>query len=109
MTDETKTVRLRDLRTLGKQGGVTARLDDGSELLLMPNYALKKANGYVDGRLREVEFHLSYKSIYSQIRTIKKDSQLVARKVRSPAGFELRITGKGYRPPFNATNKKKGI
>ena len=33
MIDET-TVRLRDLRNLGKQGGATARLEDGTELLL---------------------------------------------------------------------------
>ncbi|MFU2164784.1 hypothetical protein ACMZ6Z_08365 [Streptococcus pluranimalium] len=98
MTDETQTVRLRDLRNLGKQGGVTARLDDGTELFLKPNYAVKKANGYVDGCLREVEFHLPYKSIYSQIRTIKKAGQLVARKVKTPSGVELRLTGKGYKP-----------
>ncbi|WP_162011931.1 hypothetical protein [Streptococcus sp. S784/96/1] len=98
MTDETQTVRLKDLRNLGKQGGVTARLDDGTDLFLKPDYAIKKANGYVDGRLREVEFHLSYKSIYNQIRTIKKAGQLVARKVRSPSGPELRLTGKGYKP-----------
>lgn len=97
MTDETQTVRLRDLRNLGKQGGATARLEDGTELFLKPDYAIKKANGYVDGCLREVEFRLSYKSIYSQIRTIKKAGQLVARKVRNPSGAELRLTGKGYK------------
>ncbi|MGT2754110.1 hypothetical protein [Streptococcus ovis] len=97
MIDETQTVRLRDLRNLGKQGGVTARLDDGTELLLKPDFAIKKTKGYVDGRLRDVEFHLSYKNIYSQIRTLKKGNSLVARKVRSPSGFELRLTGRGYR------------
>ena len=98
MIDETQTVHLRDLRNLGKQGGATARLDDGTDLILKPNYAVKQARGYVDGVLRDVEFHLAYKSIYSQIRTIKKDGHGVARKVRSPSGFELRLTGKGYKP-----------
>lgn len=98
MTDEKQIVRLRDLRNLGKQGGATARLDDGTELSLKPDYAIKQAKGYVDGVARDVEFRLSYKSIYSQIRTIKKAGQLVARKVRSPSGAELRLTGKGYKP-----------
>ena len=98
MIDETQTVRLRDLRNLGKQGGATARLDDGTDLILKPNYAVKQAKGYVDGVLKDVEFHLSYKSIYDHIRTIKKAGHLVARKVRSPSGFELRLTGKGYKP-----------
>ena len=66
MIDETQTVHLRDLRNLGKQGGATARLDDGTDLILKPNYAVKQARGYVDGVLRDVEFHLAYKSIYSQ-------------------------------------------
>ncbi|MBY5034216.1 hypothetical protein [Streptococcus dysgalactiae] len=98
MTDEKQTVRLRDLRNLGKQGGATARLDDGTELSLKPDYAIKQAKGYVDGVARDVEFHLSYPSIYDQIRTIKKDGHLVARKLRSPSGFTLRLTGKGYQP-----------
>lgn len=38
MTDETKKVYLRDLRNLGKQGGATARLEDGTELFLKPDY-----------------------------------------------------------------------
>ncbi|MBF0786697.1 MULTISPECIES: hypothetical protein [unclassified Streptococcus] len=108
MIDETQTVHLRDLRNLGKQGGATARLEDGTELILKPDYAVKKARGYVDGILRDVEFHLPYKSIYSHIRTIKKDNHLVARKTRSPAGFVLRLTGKGYQSPSYRTNKQKG-
>lgn len=83
MTDEI-TVRLRDLKNLGKQGGATARLEDGTDLILKPDYAVKQARGYVDGILRDVEFHLPYKKVYDQIRTIKKGSHIVARKVRSP-------------------------
>lgn len=98
MIDETKTVRLRDLKALGKQGGATARLEDGTDLLLKPDYAMKQAKGYVDGVLRDVEFHLDYQRIYKQIRTIKKDGHLVARKVRTLSGFKLYLTGKGYRP-----------
>ena len=83
MIDET-TVRLRDLKNLGKQGGATARLENGTDLILKPGYAVKQARGYVDGVLRDVEFHLPYKKVYNQIRTIKKGGHLVARKVRSP-------------------------
>ena len=97
MTDEI-TVRLKDLKNLGKQGGATARLEDGTDLILKPDYAVKQARGYVDGVLRNVEFHLPYKKVYDQIRTIKKGSHIVARKVRSQSGVELRLTGKGYQP-----------
>ena len=97
MLDET-TVRLKDLKNLGKQGGATARLEDGTDLILKPDYAVKLARGYVDGILRDVEFHLSYKKVYDQIRTIKRGSHIVARKVRSPSGVELRLTGIGYQP-----------
>lgn len=97
MIDETR-VRLRDLKNLGKQGGATARLEDGTDLILKPDYAVKQAKGYVEGILRDVEFHLPYKKIYEQIRTIKKDAHIVARKVKTPSGMELRLTGKGYNP-----------
>ena len=95
MIDET-TVRLRDLKNLGKQGGATARLEDGTDLILKPDYAVKQARGYVDGVLRDVEFHLPYKKVYDQIRTIKRDAQVIARKVKTPLGMELRLTGRGY-------------
>ena len=95
MIDET-TVRLRDLKNLGKQGGATARLEDGTDLILKPDYAVKQARGYVDGVLKDVEFHLPYKKVYDQIRTIKRDAQVIARKVKTPLGMELRLTGRGY-------------
>ena len=97
MTDEI-TVRLKDLKVLGKQGGATARLEDGTDLILKPDYAVKQARGYVDGLLRDVEFHLPYKKVYDQIRTIKRDAQVIAQKVKTPSGMELRLTGKGYNP-----------
>ena len=50
------------------------------------------------GLLRDVEFHLPYKKVYDQIRTIKRDAQVIARKVKTPSGMELRLTGKGYNP-----------
>lgn len=96
--NEIKVVRLKDLKQLGKEGGATARLEDGTDLILKPYYAIKQAKGYVDGVIRDVEFHLSYQSIYDDIRTIKKDGHLVARKVRTPKGFELHLTRKGYHP-----------
>ena len=89
MIDEI-TVSLKDLKVLGKQGGATARLEDGTD------YAVKQAKGYVDGLLRDVEFHLPYKKVYDQIRTIKRDAQVIARKVKTPLGMELRLTGRGY-------------
>ena len=61
-------------KNLGKQGGATARLEDGTNLILKPDYAVKQARGYVDGLLRDVEFHLPYKKVYDQIRTIKRCS-----------------------------------
>lgn len=96
--NETQLVHLKDLKALGKQGGATARLEDGTDLILKSHYALKQARGYVDGVLRDVEFHLPYAKIFPRIRTIKKDGHLVARKVRTPLGDELRLTGKGYHP-----------
>lgn len=102
MIDEI-TVSLKDLKVLGKQGGATARLEDGTDLILKPDYAVKQAKGYVDGHLRDVEFHLPYKKVYDQIRTIKRDAQVIARKVKTPSGMELRLTGRGY----NRQNKEK--
>ena len=95
MIDEI-TVNLKDLKVLWIQGGATARLEDGTDLILKPDYAVKQAKGYVDGLLRDVEFHLPYKKVYDQIRTIKRDAQVIARKVKTPLGMELRLTGRGY-------------
>lgn len=107
MSDKHNAVRLKDLKRLGKQGGATARLEDGTDLVLKPHYAVKQARGYVDGIIRDVEFHLSYAKIYPHIRTIKKDGHLVARKVRSPDGFVLRLTGKGYQPHTITKSERK--
>ena len=96
--NEIKVVRLKDLKHLGREGDAAARLEDGTDLILKPHYAIKQAKGYVDGVIRDVEFHVRYQSIYDDIRTIKKDGHLVARKVRTPTGFELHLTGKGYHP-----------
>ena len=48
-------------------------------------------------RVRE-KLHLPYKKVYDQIRTIKRDAQVIARKVKTSSGMELRLTGKGYNP-----------
>ena len=98
MIDETL-VTLRDLNILGSYGGSTARLDDGTEVLLHKHYASQRTKGYVNHELKDVELRLPYKSIYSAIRTIKKDHQLVARKERTPQGLQLRLTGNGYHRP----------
>lgn len=96
MIDETKTVRLKDLRMLGKQGGATARLDNGSDVFIKDGYVSKIVKGYVDGILKDVELRFSYNKVYEDIRTIKKDGFLVARKVKTIEGYQLQLTGKGY-------------
>lgn len=98
MTDE-KLVTLNDLKQLGNYGGSTARLDDGTEILLHKHYASKRTKGYVNHELRDVELRLRYKDIYKHIRTIKKGHHLVARKQRTPEGMQLRLTGVGYHRP----------
>lgn len=98
MTDE-KIVTLRDLNSLGSYGGSTARLDDGTEVLLCKHYASQRTKGYVNHELKDIELRLRYKDIYKQIRTIKRGHQLVARKERTPQGMQLRLTGEGYHRP----------
>lgn len=95
MIDET-TVTLRDLEILGNYDDSTARLDDGTEVLLHKHYASKRTRDYVNQELKDVELRLRYKDIYKQIRTIKRDHQLFNRKERPPQGMQLRLTSHGY-------------
>ena len=46
MGDE-NTVTLSDLKKMGKHGGSTARLEDGSEIKLLKDYANKFHKGFV--------------------------------------------------------------
>ncbi|MCY7178386.1 hypothetical protein MK559_05205 [Streptococcus gallolyticus subsp. gallolyticus] len=89
-------VTLRDLKTLGLQGGATALLDDGSELILKHQYAIKKDFGIINGERLEVNIIYPYRKIYNNIRVIKRDRQIIAEKVRRQGSSHLLLTGYGY-------------
>lgn len=95
MGDE-NTVTLSDLKKMGKHGGSTARLEDGIEIKLLKDYAIKFIKGYVKNELMDVELRLPYKEIYKQIRTIKNGQSLIARRERTLDGYQLRLTGDGF-------------
>lgn len=92
----TNEVTLSDLRQLGKEGGVTARLDNGDELNLRPRFGTVKRQGYVNGILQPVDIRQDYVAIYAHIRTIKRGDILVARREKQGKKFILKLTGKGY-------------
>ncbi|MDR0200275.1 MAG: hypothetical protein LBI43_06840 [Streptococcaceae bacterium] len=90
---------LSDLRTIGKQGGATARLDTGEDVELLADFAAIYRHGYVEGKLQRVKVVLNYPNIYSKIRTIKRDDVLIARRTKGEKKTELLLTGKGYHRP----------
>lgn len=90
-------VTLEDLRRLGRLGGVTARLEDGSTVLLRERFGTVKRKGYVAGTLTDVDVIVDYVKIYSQIRTIKQKDTLIARRSGQGAHSKLLLTGKGYK------------
>ncbi|MCK4023922.1 hypothetical protein HCC60_07735 [Streptococcus suis] len=99
-------VSLADLRQLGRQGGVTARLEDGSIVTLRPKFGTKKEKGYIAGKLEDVELVINYPKLYPQIRTIKSSNGiLVARKQQVGQQTKLVLTGKGYKKPSNPYDK----
>lgn len=89
-------VTLEDLRRLGRQGGVTARLDDGSTVLLRARFGTVKRKGYIAGTLTDVDVIVDYAKIYSQIRTIKFKDILIARRMGQGKASRLLLTGQGY-------------
>lgn len=89
-------VTIADLRSLGRQGGVTARLVDGRTVKLYPRFGTISQKGYIAGILEEVEVMYDYPSLYSQIRTILSNGVLVARREGTGKKSVLRLTGKGY-------------
>ncbi|KXT75152.1 hypothetical protein STRDD10_00426 [Streptococcus sp. DD10] len=89
-------VTLTDLRRLGFQGGATARLESGEEVLLTDKYGLIERKGYIAGQLQKVMTVAEYPRIYKDIRTIKRDDVLVARRIKRGNGSILQLTGKGY-------------
>lgn len=92
-------VTVSDLKTLGRQGGVTARLDSGEVVELKAKYATRKRRAIVAGQESEVEMITYYPDIYQQIRTVKRRNILIARKVKQNHTTILQLTGKGYHRP----------
>lgn len=92
-------VKLSDLTYLGRQGNVTARLDDGSTVTLIAEGAIKVQTGYINGEKVPVQVLYSYRDLYAQIRTIKRGSTIVARRTKFGSSTVLRLTGQGYFRP----------
>lgn len=90
---------LSDLRKLGGQGNVTAYLLTGEVVTLRPNYGTTPRRAIVDGELKMVEEVIPFQKLYRQIRTIKRDHILIARRERYKNQSILRLTGKGYHRP----------
>ena len=90
-------VNLKDLRELGRLGGATARLVDGQEMILEENYGLIRRTGIVLGEVKQVETIERYVSVYPNIRTIKWNNLIVARRVVRGGKSILELTGKGYK------------
>ena len=97
MNVKTNEVNLKDLRELGKLGGATARLIDGQEMILEENYGLIRRTGIVLGKVKSVETIERYVSVYPNIRTIKWNNLIVARRVVRGGKSILELTGKGYK------------
>ena len=74
-------VNLKDLRELGRLGGATARLVDGQEMILEENYGLIRRTGIVLGKVKQVETIERYVNVYPNIRTIKWNNLIIARRV----------------------------
>ena len=90
-------VTLKDLRELGRLGGATARLVDGQEMILEENYGLIRRTGIVLGEVKQVETIERYVNIYPNIRTIKWNNLIIARRVVRGLKYILYLTGKGYK------------
>ena len=90
-------VNLKDLRELGRLGGATARLVDGQEMILEENYGLIRRTGIVLGKVKQVETIERYVNVYPNIRTIKWNNLIIARRVVRGGKSILELTGKGYK------------
>lgn len=90
-------VNLKDLRELGRLGGATARLVDGQEMILEENYGLIRRTGIVLGKVKPVETIERYVNVYPNIRTIKWNNLIIARRVVRGGKSILELTGKGYK------------
>lgn len=90
-------VTLKDLRELGRLGGATAKLLDGTEMSLTEQYGLVRREGVVFGERKTVEVIERYVAIYPKIRTIKWNNLLIARRVNRQGKSVLELTGVGYK------------
>lgn len=95
-------VTLSDLNRLGYLGGATARLEDGRTIQLHHRHGTIRQQGYVAGELRDVDVIVEYSKIYSQIRTIKQNNILIARRGKVIGRTALLLTGKGYHRTGNS-------
>lgn len=87
-------VTLTDLRSLEKQGGATARLENGDEVDLKPSYGIiQNKKAFVGGTIGTVGLVEDYSKIINRIRTIKRNGILIARRTKQDV---LQLTGKGY-------------
>ena len=100
-TQKDTEVTVSDLKNLGRQGDVTARLDSGEIIELKAKYAIRKRLAIVAGQETEAEIIVFYPEIYKQIRTVKRRNILNARKVKHKRETILQLTGKGYHRPNN--------
>ena len=91
-----KEVTLNDLRELGRLGGATALLIDGTEMILSENYGLIRRQAVIFGKIETVETIERYIKVYRNIRTIKWNNILIARRVTKEGKSILLLTGKGY-------------
>ena len=71
-TQKDTEVTVSDLKNLGRQGDVTARLDSGEIIELKAKYAIRKRLAIVAGQETEAEIIVFYPEIYKQIRTVKE-------------------------------------
>ncbi|WP_375708958.1 hypothetical protein PJ261_02295 [Streptococcus dysgalactiae] len=90
---------ISDLKQLGKEGGTTARLETGEEVTLKANYGTVIRQAIVDGQRMEVDVMMFYPELYKQIRTLKRNHLLIARRVKIGKRKILQLTGKGYHRP----------
>jgi hypothetical protein len=99
-------IRLEDLRKLGRRGGATARLHDGTVYTLTPFGAKStlQVKAIITGREHWVTQEKSFSEIKPEIRTIKLNDTVVARYKDG----KLLSTGRGYRRDKIKKDKFKG-
>lgn len=99
-------VCIRDLKKLGLYGGCTAILDDGQVVSLKAKYGTIEHQAIIAGQSVLVDLKVNYKSIYKQIRVIKRKKTIIARKIRLDKQVILKLTGKGYHRTFQRKDRE---